>query len=264
MKKIAFVFTFFLLLTVKIVAQPVYVPVAPPRAYLPVRIGFSVSPTWSWISTDDKKLLGVNSDWGIKLNLNGEFYFTPNYAFITGMGFAFNQGGRIQNGYDHGNFWPNSVPDVPALRTLPTDAKMHYRLTYFEVPFGIKMRGGSNENSPFKFYAELPVFTLGVVTKSQGDITGTSGLASADADKANDINISGEVHKLSLSLGAGGGIEYELATHAFLVAGLAYHQQLTDFTSNNSSLYSTASSNAITDKSKATIRSIVLRIGIFF
>lgn len=252
MKKIAFVFTFFLMLAAgSVSAQKTF------------RFGFQASPSWTWIGTDDKKLEGVTSNWGLKLGAVGEFYFAPNYAFMAGLGFGFNQGGRIQNGYERGAFWPDSDLAIP-LREVPIDAKLHYRINYVEVPFGLKMRGGSGEDNPIKFYAEIPTLVLGFMTKGTGDITGDDDLPGEMADEANDIIITEEVKKLSLSWGVGGGIEYELASSATIVAGLAYQQQFTDATDDDGMVRKDALSPFIEEKSKATIKGLTLRIGIFF
>jgi hypothetical protein len=227
------------------------------------RFGFQASPTWSWMRTDDKKLEGVSSNWGLRLGAVGEYYFATNYAFIAGLGFGFNQGGNIQNGYDHGKFWTKSQL-ADQLKEIPAEAKLHYRINYVEIPFGLKMRGGSGEDNPLKFYAEIPTFTLGFVSKATGDIVGDNNLPQANADDANDINIREEVKGLSLAWGLGGGIEYELAANATLVAGLAYQQQFTDATKDSGQVYPAAISDPLTDASKATIRMVTLRVGIFF
>ena len=163
MKKIAVISVFYLLMG-NVFAQEAQ----------SVRFGFQASPTWSWMRTNDKKIEGIGSNWGLKFGALGEYYFAPNYAITTGLGFGLNQGGTIQNGYEKGVFWPKSDLSEPKFDTLSMNAKLHYRINYVEIPIGLRMRGGSNEDSRIKFYAELPVFTLGFVTKSLGDIRGTN------------------------------------------------------------------------------------------
>jgi len=251
MKKIAFVFTFFLLLGAGAVS-----------AQKTFRFGLQVSPSWSWMRTDDKKLEGTGSNWGVKLGVVGEYYFAPNYAFMAGLGFGFNQGGNLQNGYSKGEFWPKSDLSVP-LRELPMDAKLHYRINYVEVPFGLKLRGGSGEDNPLKYYIEVPTITLGFLSKATGDIRGDNNLTPGNEDEANDIAIRKEVNGLSLSWGLGGGIEYEFATNATLVVGLAYQQQFTDATTDNGRV-SRDGVEFVDEDAKATIRGLTLRVGIFF
>jgi hypothetical protein len=133
---------------------------------------------------------------------------------------------------------------------------LHYRINYVEIPIGLKMRGGSNEDSRMKFYAELPIFTLGFVTKGTGDIRGT------DDQNLEDIDIRDEVKGLSLTWGLGGGIEYEFATSTTLVAGLAFQKQFTDVTRNG--FVEKTAGNWQKEDSKATFGAIALKLGIFF
>jgi hypothetical protein len=253
MKKIVLAVTFLLFLTSQAV-----------QAQKTFRFGLQTSPTWTWMRTDDKKIEGVGSNWGFRLGAVGEYYFATNYAFFGGLGFGFNQGGTLQNGYPKGNFWPNSDLVTP-LKQLPQDAKLHYRLNYVEIPFGLKMRGGSTEDNPLRFYAELPSFTIGFVSKALGDIRGDNDLPDAQSDDALDINIRDEVRGLALSWGLGGGIEYELTSNATLVAGLGYQQGFTDVTDNKGLVSrESAAEPSVKEGSKATIRGIILRVGIFF
>lgn len=91
MKKIAVISVFYLLMG-NVFAQEAQ----------SVRFGFQASLTWSWMRTNDKKLKGSVSNWGLKFGALGEYYFAPNYAITTGLGFGLNQGGTIQNGYEKG------------------------------------------------------------------------------------------------------------------------------------------------------------------
>ena len=247
MKKIASVFCFFVFMSGAITAQD-----APG-----FRFGFQASPTWSWIRTSDKKLEGVGSNWGLKLGMLGEFYFAPNYAIITGLGFGFNQGGNIQNGYPAAKLWVNSDLSEEKFREVETEAKLHNPLNYVEIPFGLKMPGGSNEDSRMKFYAEVPVFTLGFLTRAQGDIRGSQ-------DKnTDDENIREDVKGLSLAWGLGGGIEYEISSSTNLVTGLSFQQQFTDV-SKDAQVQKEAAGEFVADRSKAAIGLIAFRLAVFF
>ncbi|MFN0213048.1 MAG: outer membrane beta-barrel protein [Saprospiraceae bacterium] len=248
MKKIALLLFFATLMLGKSVAQN------------RIRFGVQTSPSWSWLKTSERDLEGVSSNWGIKLGAMSEFYFADNYALTTGLGFGFNQGGSLQNGFDGARSWVPWDKEQTDLSDLPSDtfgvkAKLHYRINYVEIPFGLKMRGGSNEDSRIKFYAELPIFTLGFVTKATGDIRGTND------QNLEDINIREEVKGLSLSWGLGGGIEYEFATNATLVTGLVYQKQFTDLTRNG---FVQDNGTWRKEDSKATFGNIALKIGVFF
>ena len=220
------------------------------------RFGVQASPTWSWLNTTDKRLDGAGTNLGLKLGMLGEFYFAPNYAIITGLGFGFNQGGTIQNGYPLASLWKDANLTDEKYRVVDQDAKLHYRLRYIEVPFGLKMRGGSGEDNPLKFYAEIPVFTLGFLTKAQGDIRGTD-------DTTEDEDIRDDVKGLSLSWGLGGGIEYEFASSTTVTGGLSFQQQFTDVTGTGL-VQKSIGADLVNDKSKGTISLLALRLAVFF
>ncbi len=246
MKKIALTFTFFMALQFVSWAQQ------------EIRFGVNASPTWSWLRTDDKLLEGAGSNWGLKFGVTGEYYFARNYASFVGLGFGFNHGGTLLNGYAEGAFWPNTDLSDPRLDTLAKDAKLHYRLTYVEIPFGLRFRGGSNEDSRLKFYAEAPIFTLGFLTKALGDIRGNTPVQSEDE------NIKKDVNSLSLSWGAGAGIEYELASNATLVTGLVFQQQFTDMTDDSGAVFDSRTNTWKKEKSKGSFNALSLRLAIFF
>jgi hypothetical protein len=217
------------------------------------RFGFHASPTWSWMTTDETLIEGAGSNWGIKVGAIGEIFFTPNYAIVTGLGFSFNQGGTLQNSYERSAAWVESgLQTADVNGSVSREAKYHYRINYVEIPLGLKMRGGSNEDSPIKFYAEVPVFTLGFRTKATGDIRGTN-----IEDSIND-----DVNALALSWGLGGGIEYELSASSRLVAGLAFQKEFLDVTGDKGKVLTGA--DWTDEKSKATIGLMSLRIGVFF
>ena len=244
MKKIALVFGFLFILQSMTFAQS------------EIRFGVQASPTWTWLRTNKKLLEGSGSNWGLKFGVLGEYYFAPNYAFMVGLGFGFNQGGTLLNGYDSLAPWPHVDLSNPILHTLPKNAKLHYRLTYVEIPFGLRFRGGSNEDSRLKFYAEAPTFTLGFLTKALGDIRGNA------PDLTEDEEIKKDVNKLSLSWGVGAGIEYEIASNATVVAGLAFQQQFTDMTRDSGQFYT--NSRWEDDHSKGAFNGLSLRLAFFF
>jgi hypothetical protein len=209
------------------------------------------------MNTNDRKIEGISSNWGVKLGALAEYYFTDNYALTTGLGFGFNQGGSLQNGYARIKPWDESeLTDIPS-DVFGPESKFHYRINYVEIPLGLKMRGGSGEDARVKFYAEAPIFTLGFVTKGTGDIRGTA------AQDLEDIDIRNEVRGLSLSWGLGGGIEYEFATNATLVTGIVFQKQFTDLT--RSEMVSNDPTGDLSKRdSKATFGNLALRIAVFF
>jgi len=229
MKKIVAVIAFFTMLMDGVYAQN------------ELRFGFQVSPTFSWMNTDDNTVNNNGTNLGLKLGLISEYYFRENYAFITGIGFAFNQGGTLlhENG---GEIWTRA--ELPVNRDLPKGTNLKYDLQYVEIPFGLKMR--SKEFGYFRYFAEIPTFSIGFKSQARGSIKG-NGL------EENNIEIKKEVISLFLSWGLGMGGEYSLSASSSLMFGLFYQRVFTDVTRD-----------VAADDSKAVINNITIRFALMF
>lgn len=222
------------------------------------RFGIHASPTWSWMRTDDKLLEGTGVNWGFKMGVQGEYYFADNYAFTGGLGLAFGHGGELLNGYPKAVLLPNSNLSDPRLDTLSKDARLHYSLRYVEIPVSLRFRGGSGEDSPLRFYAEAPIFTLGFLTRANGNLRGNVPV------RGEDENIKRDVTSLALSWGFGAGVEYELSQSITAVGGLQFQQIFTDMTTNKGSVLPSNATEWRRENARATASALTLRLGIFF
>jgi hypothetical protein len=223
--------------------------------------GFQTSPTFSWMRTDDRKMEGVGVRGGMRVGAVGTYHFSDRYALAFGVGFGFNQGGGIQNGYSYGRFWP-AADLIEPLEALPISAKLRYSINFVEVPIGLKMRSGS-DGDKIRYYVEIPTINLGIVSRARGEVVGDNNLDPALAEAARDLNILEEVKPLSLAWGGGGGVEIDLNGGASLIVGLSYLQQFTDLTENSGSI-GTSPSDLIPEDSIGNIRLLSVRLGILF
>ena len=202
-----------------------------------LRFGFQASPAITWMRTDSLKTVeGNGANTAFKLGAIGEKYFRPNYAIVSGINFFFNSGGtlRFANG---GNRFPNSGND---LDTIAAGSNVHYQLQYVEIPLGLKMKGGSGEDSYLNFFAEVPILTFGFRTKALADVRETN----------VEGNIREDTRVLSASWGLGGGVEFNISGNTALIGGIYYQQGFLDATRN--------------DDVRSTLRAITLRIGVLF
>jgi len=233
MKKLAIFLLFSLVCTVFAQAQNKF------------RIGIQASPALSWLSTDNKNINGNGANLGFKFGALVEYDIAENYSFIGGANLAFNHGGTLK--YNNGGlYWPSVTSD-----NLPDGVNLKYNLQYVEIPMGIKMR--TNEFGLFRFYAELPVFTLGFATKRIGDIK------SAGNSNREKENIKKEVKGFTVSWGFGIGTEYDLSSTTKLVGGFAFQKSFVDLTENSGKIGGT-----VTDDSKAAMGALALKIGVIF
>jgi hypothetical protein len=227
-----------------------------------LHFGFQLSPSWSWLGTDNARINGTGSALGLKLGVVAEKRFSEAYAITTGIGFHFNTGGALRFTLpgqlwtkSHGNF--DVVPKITD--TFPKDTKLRYSISYFEIPIGLKMRTPESGDH-IRWFAE-PQLTLSFRTNAQGAISSASPIP--DQEK---ISIGSEVSWAMLSWGIGVGGEYIITNNTALVVGLYYNNGFTDVTSDSSSTMfdPSVTSGKRVDDSKATIQNITLRLGVMF
>lgn len=253
MKKIAAAIFFFIFLNTTIFAQ---------EPYQNFRFGIQFSPTLTWMTSSDKKINGNGTVTGLKLGVIGERYFAENYAFMFGLGFAFSQGGVLKHDIG-GNLWPNSPLSSDVYQTgpaMPDGVNLKYGLQYVEIPFGLRLR--SQEFGYIRYFAEIPVFTLGFITQAKGAVEGTD----MDTEKED---IRKDVNNFAFSWGLGGGIEYNLGSQTSLVAGIYYQSYTTDVTENDGLKYTQRDQDGLpvttaSESSKGQIRGITFRLGVMF
>ena len=246
MKKIVMLFAFFFIAYFTTQAQGDF------------RFGFQMSPSFSWMGTNDNKINGNGTNLGLKLGVLGEYYFRQNYALLGGLGFAFNSGGTLKHDIG-GNFWPESELSNPDLNSEPNSLQdgvnLKYGIQYVEIPFGLKMK--TQEFGYLSYFAEIPVITFGVRTQARGDITSNG---TTDSEKEN---IKDDVSLFNISWGVGGGVEFGLSENTAIVAGLFFQNGFTDITNDKATKYNGLSDTPSED-SRGTISSITLRIGVMF
>ena len=241
MKKIVVVAAFFTLLCSELLAQGNF------------RFGFQFSPTITWMNTSDNRINGNGVAFGgPKLGMVGEMYFQENYSITSGIGFAFNQGGVLRHDFG-GDLWANSELSNSDLHDLPNGANLRYSVQYVEIPLGLKMR--TQEFGYIRYFAEVPIFTLGIRTQAKGSVSGTT----IDTEKED---IREDVRLFALSWGLGGGIEYSIGPNTSLVGGIYYHNYFTDITKDDGQKI--IDGEMVPERSKAILQGITFRIGVMF
>lgn len=247
MKKIVFLAAFFTFLCSALIGQSDF------------RFGIQFSPTITWLSSDDKFVNANGTAFGgPKLGMVGEKYFRENYAITFGLGFAFNQGGVLKHDFG-GNLWPEAAETETFLQTMPDGINLRYSLQYVEIPFGLKMK--TQEFGYIRYFAELPIFTLGILTQAQGAIEGTT----MDTDK---VDIKKDVNRVAFSWGIGGGLEYSIGPNTALVGGIYYQNYITDVTKNKGVRRGPdddpTATPTITEDAKNALQGLTIRLGVVF
>lgn len=218
-----------------------------------LRFGFQLSPSFSWMNTNDTRINRSGTNLGMKLGMLAEYYFRENYAFSTGIGFAFNHGGTLLFEYG-GSYWKNSNLGS-SLDTLPDGVKLKYNLQFVEIPATIKMR--TREFGYMRYFLE-PGITIGLRSQARGSITGRG-----IGDQADKFDIRRDVNGLNLAWGIGGGVEYSLTETTSLVAGLGFQVGFADITEDKGTVFDPDRGNQL-ENSKGKVSALTLKLGLMF
>jgi len=213
------------------------------------RFGVQASPVISFMYANDNQINSDGINLGLKLGLMAEYYFAETYAITSGLNMAFNHGGPMI--YEVGGaFLPDSELSDESLREVADGTRIKYNLQYLEIPLGLKMR--TEEFGYVRYFAEMPIFHLNILTRARGDIDGPE-------DRAENENISRDATFFNLTWGFGGGFEYSLSPNSSIVTGLYYHQSFVDITDDSGQ-----KNNGRDENSKGSFGLIQLRVGILF
>ncbi len=226
------------------------------------RFGFQVSPSFSWMDSDDKQISSNGSNLGLKLGARGEFFFAERYAIVSGLGFHFNAGGTML--YEiGGEFWPNSDLSSEDYRILPAEVDLKYSIRYVEVPLSLKLLT-PDIGRDLKMFVEIPAFFIGFRSQARGDISKAGNL------DTNDEDIRKDVIPLSLSWGAGAGGEYILRGSSGgdtnILFGVFYQQGFMDVTKKAVKHIDDGQGGVVSEPydDNAVIRAITIHLGVMF
>ncbi|WP_437921038.1 porin family protein [Sphingobacterium sp. LRF_L2] len=159
-------------------------------------LGFTFSPTASWLSYSDSDTYKPSSKVGYLYGLIADLGFARNYFFSTGFQINTQYGGAFGSG---------SNTDGLVDKT--------YRLQYAEVPLTIKLK--TNENRTGRFYGQFG-FTAGVKVSGKERVNTQSNYTPIDGE---------DLFRLGLQMGL--GAEWNLTRSLSAVAGLSYNNGFT-------------------------------------
>jgi len=197
-----------------------------------LRLGVNIDLVGSWFSPKTSYIDKDGARPGISGGLIVEYYFHPNYGFVTGLKLA-SQGGNLL--YDEEVSISTGESSAVVLEPGSTVA---YNLSYLTIPLALKLK--TNEIGYFTYFAELG-FNQHINIGSRATSTG-SGL--------NKDNVAEEINLLGMSYFFGAGIEYNIGGNTSLLAGLLFNNGFVDVLSNNDH--------------KAVLNYLTFRVGVLF
>ena len=197
-----------------------------------VRLGAHIDPVFSWFSTKTSDIEKRGAKLGYTGGLIVEYYFAPNYAFVSGLNLT-QLGGNLK--YQKGTTITTGESDEVGLLPGTTVA---FNMKYITLPIALKLK--SNEIGYFTYFAELG-FTPQVNIGSR---------ASSEGNALNKDNVSKEINALNTAFFFGGGLEYNIGGQTSLVGGIFFNNGFIDILSAN--------------EDKAQVNYVNVRFGVMF
>lgn len=183
------------------------------KAQQRISLGIHADPLIGWFSSDNMAVMNDGGRPGLNFGLTFNKYFTPNYAFSTGINLITAGGNLVYS--DTIEFMLGSSTTV-----LPGNPVI-YHIKYLAVPLGLKLQ--SNQIGYVTFFTDLgidPKFVMG----------GKAEIPTLGIDKADASN---ELGRFNLGYHVTAGIEYSLGGTTALVFGLGFDSNFVDITKEN-------------------------------
>jgi hypothetical protein len=183
--------------------------------YYGFRLGLTAHPTIGWVKPETGKSNGVNL--GFSYGLIGDFNFTENYSFSTGLTITSINGKSTEIN-------PSPYYDAVAYPN-PTAYDLKYMLQYVEIPLTLKLK--TEKVGLVRWYGQFGLsndFNIGA--KQNVELNGKTIVD--DVHNKKDINF----YRAGLILG--GGLEYDVARSTSVMVGLTFNNGFTDISDDKS------------------------------
>lgn len=223
-----------------------------------VRLGLALNPNLGWLKPDNSGYSNEGIRAGFQYGLVADFrlFGDPNYSFSTGFTIA-HLGGKLA--------YNDAVTNPATALEIPATTKATYKLNYIDVPLAIKLR--SNEIGYMHFYGLFGT-EVGFRINANADLETTSALGKVSL---NDESIVDDIALFRADLVIGGGVEYTISGDTRLVAGIIYHNGLTNvlkgdaLLENNGTTVIDANGKSSNDNElRNRLNYVALRLGIMF
>ena len=228
----------------------------------PIQLGVQLSPTFSYLSSDQTLIESDGTKLGLKLGLIAEYYFQDNYSIHSGINVHFGAGGKLRydDRYTSVEVWQESLSDAfgASAPSNLSGATLDYNLQFIEIPLGLTLR--TREFGYVRYFVR-PQFALGIMSSSRGSVEDVSGI-----DENEKFKIGAQTNPLNLSWGIGAGVEYAISTQSSLVGGIGFQSGFLDLTKDKDTNLVRSDRPGVTsqDESKGRLNGITILLGIMF
>lgn len=176
--------------------------------------GIHADPSVSWFTSDIKEMRNDGARPGFDFGLTFNKYFSPNYAFSTGISLM-RAGGRLTSSdttvMEFTRFNSTVLPGNPVV----------YKIQYLVIPVGLRLQ--TNQIGYLTFFSDLGLDPK-IVIGGKADIPSLN-ISNEKATK--------ELRIFNLSYHITGGIEYSLGGTTALLFGLNFDNNFLDITKDN-------------------------------
>ena len=213
----------------------------------PFRFGLKVAPNIGWISPDSEDYVKEGSVAGFSWGFISDFTITENYFVGTGFNITY-LNGKLSYPYEM------QIIDNADTNTFTGTLKRKYNLRYIDVPLTLKMKTGKFDD--IQFYGQIG-FSLGFNIKAKAKDNFSYELNDVYFSENDEHDITDEIKFLKGSLVLGGGIEYYVDNSTSIVAGVTYHNGISNILKGSNPVYTHIDQ-------KATANYIELTLGVIF
>lgn len=203
-----------------------------------IHFGLNVMPGMYWLVANTSNDSPDGSSLGFGYGLNLEFYFTPNYAIVTGIEIT-----SFNAKYSNDNPAPSAI-------TLDSSITHNESLQYLQIPFMLKMK--TSPIGKYRIFGQAGL-NIGFLLKATDDYTtlilSKSSVALAEPS-GNNYDIYRQTDFFRIAVDFGLGTEYHITGTSALQMSLNYDNGFTNITSS--------------PESKINSKAVNLMIGILF
>lgn len=172
--------------------------------------GFKVGPSFDWVGSRTGAAVNQGTKTGFDLGLVAEYYFTENYAIVTGVNIDF-----VKGHYSFEDMRNISVVDSADYQLGTVDRQ--FKTTIYEVPLMLKMMTNQYGSLPIRYYAQVGgAFGYTQRVKVMDDFS------LGDIDDANYRATDGEYNPFHASVRIGAGAQYAIDATTRVFAGVYF------------------------------------------
>jgi opacity protein-like surface antigen len=186
----------------------------PSSPYYGFRLGLTAHPTIGWVKPDIGKSNGVSL--GFSYGIIGDFNFTQNYSFATGLTIT------TVNGKSTEIVTSNNGSAAP----IQAEHELKYKLQYVEVPLTLKLK--TVKINEVRYYGQFGL-SNGFLIGAKQDVDIMNGAST------KDVNIKDDTKFYRAGLIIGAGAEFEVSGNTSLTTGITFNNGFTDITSSKNS-----------------------------